>query len=112
MFKRTIAVIVCVFAGLGGFLGARLLAVPADAYTVSTIDVPGSTFTAANGIDVLGRIVGQYVDARGTHGFEFVNGEFSTLDYPGAPWTAAYGVNTAGQIVGAYGPDGAGGRHG
>jgi probable HAF family extracellular repeat protein len=84
----------------------------AGSYAVATIDVPGATATSATGIDILGRIVGFYVDGRGTHGFLFRDDTLSAIDYPGAPWTVACGINTAGQIVGAYGADGANGRHG
>ncbi len=111
MLKKTAAV-GCLLAGFIGFLSYRLTVRAADAYTVSTIDVPASSFTAANGIDRLGRIVGYYVDGGGTHGFLLNNGAFSTIDFPGTNWTAAYGVNASGQIVGAYGPDGFNGRHG
>ena len=90
----------------------RLAVRAAGAYIVSTIDVPASSFTAACGIDILGRVVGYDVDGAGTHGFLLNNGAFSAIDIPGAAWTAAYGLNTAGQIVGAYGPNGSNGRHG
>jgi uncharacterized membrane protein len=33
------------------------------------IEVPGATFTEANGINARGQIVGDYGDAGGTHGF-------------------------------------------
>lgn len=110
--------------GAAGFLLAILIvclstprvsvvSAPAPAaFAVSPIDVPGSSLTAATGIDILGRIVGYYADGSGTHGFLLENGSFSPISYPGAAWTAAYGVNTAGQIVGGYGPDGTSGRHG
>lgn len=83
-----------------------------NAYTFSIIEYPGSKATTASGIDSGGRIVGQYTDDSGTHGFLFDNGAYVTIDYPGMQWTVAYGVNTAGQIVGAYGQDERTGRHG
>jgi beta-lactamase regulating signal transducer with metallopeptidase domain/uncharacterized membrane protein len=85
---------------------------PQAAYTFTTIDIPESTLTVATGIDTLGRVVGYYADARGTHGFLLNGGALSTIDFPGAAWTAAYGINAAGQIVGAYGPNETTGRHG
>ena len=100
------------FLGIVGVAGYRLPAGAAGAYSISTIDVPASTLTVASGIDRLGRVVGYFTDASGTHGFLFENGAFSTITYPGAAWTAAYGVNIAGQIVGAYGPSELSGRHG
>ena len=39
-------------------------------FAFTTIDVPGSLATAANGINASGEIVGTYVDSGGhTHGF-------------------------------------------
>jgi uncharacterized membrane protein len=78
---------------------------------VSVIDMPGSRSTVASGIDILGRVVGYYVDDAGTHGFLLDGVAYSTISYPGARWTAAHGINMAGQIVGAYGAD-AGRGHG
>jgi hypothetical protein len=40
-----------------------------DQGNYTTLDVPGSTFTWANGINDSGQIVGSYEDAGGTHGF-------------------------------------------
>ncbi len=100
-----VAALVCALPS-GAPLGA------AAAFTIAVVDVPGSTLTAATGIDILGRIVRYFSDAGGTHGFLLANGAFSTIAYPGAAWTAACGVNTAGQVVGAYGPEATRGRHG
>jgi probable HAF family extracellular repeat protein len=84
----------------------------AGSYAITIVDVPGAESTTASGIDILGHVVGAYVDARGTHGFLFSDGAVTTIDYPGAPWTSAFGINTAGQIVGAYGTNATNGRHG
>ena len=102
----------CALAGFVGLLSPRLTARAPSSYTVSTLDVPASTLTVACGIDMLGRVVGYYVDAAGTHGFLFSDGGFTTITFPGAAWTAAYSINTAGQIVGGYGPSESTGRHG
>src|SRR5262249_55256945 len=75
------------------------------AYSVSTIEVPESSLTEATGIDTTGRVVGFYIDSRGTHGFLLSGNRLSTIDFPGATWTVACGVNASGQIVGAYGPN-------
>jgi uncharacterized membrane protein len=107
---RKIAAAVCL--ALVAYVGDDVRARTAQSYTVSTLDVPGSTLTVACGIDKLGRVVGYYADGSGTHGFLFANGGFSPISFPGAAWTAAYGVNASGQIVGAYGPGEAEGRHG
>jgi probable HAF family extracellular repeat protein len=84
----------------------------ADSYTIALVDIPNSTATSVNGIDARGRIVGSYVDGRGTHGFVSVEGALSTIDYPGAEWTAAYGLNASGQVVGGYGVSATDGRRG
>jgi probable HAF family extracellular repeat protein len=98
---------------LAAFVSPAGLPVHASStYAVAVIDVPDSSGTAVHGLDVLGRVVGSYVDGRGTHGFLYVDGILSTIDYPGAAWTSAHGVNTAGQIVGGYGPNGTDGRRG
>src|SRR5262249_30408243 len=54
------------------------------AYSVSTIEVPGSSLTEATGIDTTGHVVGFYVDNRGTHGFLLRGNGLSTIDFPGA----------------------------
>jgi probable HAF family extracellular repeat protein len=65
------------------------------------IDVPNSTFTAANGINARGDIVGRYHDVNGvTHGFLRREGVFSTIDFPGASFTAPRAINARGDIVG------------
>jgi probable HAF family extracellular repeat protein len=84
----------------------------AATYTITVVDVPASSGTAAHGIDVQGRVVGSFVDGNGTHGFLLAEGVFAAIDYPGAAWTTAYGLNATGQIVGGYGPDGTDGRRG
>ena len=72
----------CGAVAVGLFLGT---AGPAKAeYVFTTIDVPGSTFTIAYGINASGEIVGQYRDAGGvTHGFLLSGGVYTTLDVPG-----------------------------
>ena len=74
------------------------------AFTFTTIDVPGSIQTNANGINSRGQIVGFYTDvSSGTsHGFLDDNGTLTTLDFPGAINNAAFGINKDGQIVGWY----------
>jgi uncharacterized membrane protein len=78
----------------------------------STIDVPGSSFTSATGINPQGHIVGQYDDAAGRRlGFLLAHRAFTTIDYPDAVSTGAFGINPKGDIVGNY-QDSAGVRHG
>jgi uncharacterized membrane protein len=109
---KHVAALGCLVASLVGVSSGGLTVRASDAYTVSTIDVPASSLTVACGIDIVGRVVGYYVDRAGTRGFLYDNGTISTIAFPGAAWSAAYGVNTAGQIVGAYGPSEDSGRHG
>jgi probable HAF family extracellular repeat protein len=66
----------------------------------TTLDLPGSYGTSANGINTSGQIVGDYGDTAGHHGFLLDQGSYITLDVPGAIWTYAQGINDSGQIVG------------
>ena len=83
-----------------GFLYAN------GAFTI--IDVPGASYTFANGINNTGQIVGSF-EKNGVHGFIETRGTFSTIDVPGvsAPGgrrvsTVATGINDAGHIVGFF----------
>jgi len=64
--------------------------------------------TGAFGINALGQIVGEFVDANNVqHGFLFSGGRFTTLDDPNAGtgpflFDQAVSINAGGQIVGAY----------
>jgi len=79
----------------------------------STIDVPNSTFTEADGINNTGDIVGVYGDlaAGHSHGFLLRHGVFSDVLYPQTLTTEAYGINDLGDIVGDY-ADAQSGIHG
>jgi hypothetical protein len=59
----------------------------------AAIDVPGATFTNAQGINPQGDIVGWYVNASSTHGYLLRDGAFGKIDYPGAAYTDARGIN-------------------
>jgi probable HAF family extracellular repeat protein len=78
-----------------GAVGVQLPIHAVDAYTFTPIDVPSSTRTVATAIDNVGRIVGYFEDAAGTHGFLLSGGAFSTIDAAGAKWTGAFGLNSA-----------------
>jgi probable HAF family extracellular repeat protein len=84
-----------------------LLIVVPSTYAVgtwTTIDVPGSTHTAAYRINNSGQIVGFYDDSNyAAHGFLYSNGSFTTIDFPGATATYELGINDSGTIVGLYG---------
>ena len=68
----------------------------------TTIDVPGSFSTLANGINDAGQVVGTYTNSAGTFGFLESGGSYTTIDVPGATRTEANGINDAGQVVGTY----------
>lgn len=62
--------------------------------------------TGAFAINVLGRIVGGFIDADGIpHGYYLKNGIFTTIDPPDALGTRAFGVNVLGHIVGGWTDD-------
>lgn len=70
--------------------------------------------TVAFGINDVGQIVGDYVDAtdHNRHGFLLSNGTYTKpLDPPGSTLTVAEGINNAGVIVGVY-LDANNGEHG
>jgi uncharacterized membrane protein len=89
-------------------LVACCLAMRADSYTFSTIDVPGSYETDAAGINNAGQIVGSFFSGQPSpsgqplHGFLYNNGAFTILDPPGSDLTVASAINNVGQIVGNY----------
>jgi hypothetical protein len=92
------------------------LVIPSTAkaqYTFTTIDVPGSVSTAANG-NSPSAIVGEYVNpgsvtlggvSNPTHGYLLTKDGFTTIDVPGAWYTTCNGVNANGDIVGIYRDD-------
>lgn len=73
-----------------------------NAFTFTTITVPGATATLPQGIAADGAVVGTFRDARGTHGFVLRSGTFTTIDYPGAALTEARGIARDGSVVGSY----------
>src|SRR5487761_271333 len=76
----------------------------ANAYTFTTISVPGSSATLAYGVNNSGQIVGIYTDTNGvTQGFLYNSGTFTQVQFLGAQGTLAQGINDSGQIVGGYG---------
>lgn len=73
-------------------------------YTLLQIDYPGATFTAPNGINSQGDIVGRYIgDGGARRGFLLdKHGSFKAIEYPGALTTSAVGINAAATVVGEY----------
>lgn len=101
---------------VGVSVGGRhaVLASPDD---FIVIDVPGSIYTGAYGINDCGQTVGaSYTDAPdspGLHGFLLVKGAFTRIDglacsVPNSPdpQTLVYGINNLGQAVGTSNPCG------
>jgi hypothetical protein len=76
-------------------------------YAFTTIDVPGSTRTAANG-NSTHEIAGEFDDADGnTHGFVLNKGVFTTINAPGAVGgTIINGINAPSRLTGTYFDDG------
>jgi probable HAF family extracellular repeat protein len=72
--------------------------------TFTTIDDPNAASnTEAFGINNLGQIVGNYVDASNVnHGFLDAGGTFTTIDDPSGGLNQALGINDNGAIVGFY----------
>ncbi len=72
--------------------------------TFVKIDVPGGVGAVAYGIAPSPpmRIVGDFGDATGEHGFLLSNGVYTALDVPGATETETHGINDNGDIVGDY----------
>ncbi len=71
-------------------------------------DVPGSTSTIPNFINLQGVIVGTYLDSAGTsHGFILNRGRYTTVDYPGAPGSTLTSINDLGELSGTYCSDAA-----
>jgi uncharacterized membrane protein len=71
----------------------------------TSLDVPGATFTYANGINACGDVVGGYTSDPSfqvLHSYLRRSGEFITIDFPGAAFSAAFGINGHGDVVGVY----------
>jgi hypothetical protein len=71
-------------------------------FKFTTIDVPQSTGTTANG-NSPNAIAGQFDDSGGnTHGFVLRADAYTTINKPGAFFTAVNGINAIGQLTGTY----------
>jgi probable HAF family extracellular repeat protein len=71
-------------------------------YAITQLDVPGSSATYADGNSVH-RVVGEFDDEDGTHGFVMNGGEFTPFDVPGAQgYTSINGINASGERAGIY----------
>lgn len=71
----------------------------------TTIDLPGAKYSAAEGINKAGVVVGTYIDAANhTHGFKYAGGVYTIIDHPQTNITTADGIDDQGEIVGTYSP--------
>ena len=69
----------------------------------TTVDPPGTGFTAPQGINLFGAIVGYYFGPSGEQGFlRTPDGTYTTITPPGAGATIPSAINVAGEIVGTY----------
>lgn len=69
-------------------------------YVFATLDVPGATSIAAQGINDKGQIVGTFFSQTdGNQGFIYSAGTFTPIIVPGVT-TDAYSINNAGVVVG------------
>jgi hypothetical protein len=86
---------ICVLLGL--LLGATAFA---QQFQYTTLQVPGSTYTVALGVNNNGDIVGTYISNGVQSGFLYSGGNFQTIACPGAAFTLAQGINDNGVVVG------------
>jgi hypothetical protein len=97
-YRNTIAVVGIALMGLG----IPGLARAGANFNFTTIDVPGSTRTAANG-NSTHEIAGEFDDKAGnTHGFVLSKGVFTQIDVPGASSTRVNGISANGRLAGTY----------
>jgi hypothetical protein len=74
------------------------------AYQFVTIDIPGTTYTQAYGVNDVGLVSGFYLDANGSfNGFLWRDGKMTTHDYPQALETILGDASNAGIVIGNYG---------
>jgi large repetitive protein len=110
-------------ATVGEFIDAGIVeGFELNAGQLTAFSPSGAIFTAAQGINASGQVVGEFVtdinNIKVTHGFEFnpATNTITTFDDPNAgtgagQGTEAFGINASGQIVGTF-IDSAGVLHG
>jgi hypothetical protein len=94
------------------FVSLPAAAADPSAFELTLFDIPGSAgFTAANGINEKGTIVGNYFTSDTKfHGFVGQIGHFETVDWPNAPYTNLTGINARGELLGIFNFNGAPGN--
>jgi uncharacterized membrane protein len=72
--------------------------------TYTMLSVPGSSRTAAYGINNIGQIVGSYTSSPTSfnQGFIYQDGYYTTVNFPGALSTEILGINDYREVVGGY----------
>jgi probable HAF family extracellular repeat protein len=75
-------------------------------FQYTSFQVPGSSHTAALGLNNSGEIVGSFVSNGQQAGFLYSGGTFQTIACPNASFTIAQGINDNGVIVGWCNPTG------
>ncbi len=95
--KKVLAMAVAVFVLMAA---GRAMA---ESFSFTTVNVPGSVWTGAYGINGSGEIAGYY-SAPYPNGYSYAGGSFTTIDFPGADMnmTVAFGINDTGEITGFY----------
>jgi probable HAF family extracellular repeat protein len=79
-------------------------------YTFVKLQVPGSIYTDATGINNSGHVVGTYYTSDFTrHGYVFDGNTYTTVDFPGAVHTFLFGIDASGRAVGSYSLSNSGG---
>jgi probable HAF family extracellular repeat protein len=77
-----------------------------QSFQYTSLQVPGSSYTVALGINNQGQIVGSFVSNGIQSGFLYSNGNFQTIACPNAGFTIAQSINDNGVIVGWCNPTG------
>ena len=74
-----------------------------QAFTLSTVKVPGNLQAQLWGLNAAGVLVGSYVASDGTsHGLMISDGKVKNIDDPAGSNTICFGINSSNQIVGVY----------
>jgi probable HAF family extracellular repeat protein len=115
MRKNSIRLVTLAFVALGLAVGGVATAATTETFVPTTIQYPGSSSTAARGINNSGEIVGTYScsvaagctlageeGTPGSHGFLLKDGFYTRIDVPGGTNTVARGISDQGTIIGHY----------
>jgi hypothetical protein len=92
---------------------SRSAAAQGPPYTFVKLQVPGSVYTDATGVNNAGHVVGSYYSADGVRrGYMFDGSTYTSVDFPGASHTFLFGIGASGRTVGSYTmvPNGGGGQ--